>query len=69
MYKSLGAILVGLGLLVGGWGGLYYATHFRIDTDIAHAAGTENHDEPVMPILGVLSIVVGAAVIVFDRTE
>ena len=60
MTRTVGAILIVLGLLGLAWGGLNYTTREKVvDIGPIHATREQTHDIPVPPIAGALALVGG----------
>ena len=64
MSKIFGVILIVLGIAGIAWGGFTYTTQKKvIDVGPIQATRTVNHDVPVPPIAGALSLVGGIALL------
>ena len=60
MNKTIGVILIVLGLVGLAWGGFTYTTREKlVDIGPIHATREKTHDVPVPPILGALALVGG----------
>ena len=60
MNKTIGLILIGLGLFGLAWGGFTYTTRERIvDVGPIHASREKTHDFPIPPIAGAVSLLGG----------
>jgi hypothetical protein len=70
MNKTIGAILIVLGLLGLAWGGFTYTTRERVvDIGPIHATREKTHDIPVPPIAGALALVGGIVLPAIGRKE
>ena len=62
MTKTIGAILIALGLIGLVWGGFSYTTREKIvDIGPIHATREKTHSVPVAPVAGALALVGGIA--------
>ncbi|HVW78359.1 MAG TPA: hypothetical protein VHB45_12155 [Alloacidobacterium sp.] len=62
--KAAGIILIIVGIVALAYGGITYTTHKKvIDMGPIQAEKKENHSIPLPPILGVLAIVGGGAML------
>jgi drug/metabolite transporter (DMT)-like permease len=62
MSKTLGAILIVLGLIGILWGGFTYTTQKKVfDLGPLEATHQKTHTVPVPPIAGAVALIVGAA--------
>lgn len=62
--KAAGIILIIVGIIALAYGGITYTTHKKvIDMGPIQAEKKENHSIPLPPILGVLAIVGGGAML------
>jgi hypothetical protein len=60
MNKTLGMILIALGLFGLAWGGLTYTTREKVvDIGPIHATRDETHHIPLPPIAGALALIGG----------
>ena len=70
MNKTLGIILVVLGLFGLAWGGFTYTTTEKVvDIGPIHATRDKNHNIPLPPIAGAVALIGGIALLVADRTK
>jgi hypothetical protein len=68
MTRTIGAILIVLGLIGLGWGGFTYTTKKKVlDIGPVEATREEHHNVPVPPIAGALALVGGIVLIAADR--
>lgn len=64
MTKTIGVILIVLGLVGLAWGGFTYTTRQRIvDVGPIHATRDKTHDVPVPPIAGAVALIGGIALV------
>ncbi len=65
MNKTLGMILVALGLVGLAWGGFSYTTRERVvDLGPIHASREKTHNIPLPPIAGAAALLGGIALLV-----
>jgi drug/metabolite transporter (DMT)-like permease len=70
MNKTIGAILIVLGLLGLAWGGFTYTTREKlVDIGPIHATREKTHDFPVPPIAGALALIGGIALLALGRKD
>ena len=70
MNKTLGIILIALGLFGLAWGGFTYTTREKIvDIGPIHASRDEKHNVPLPPIAGAVAIIGGVVLLVARRKE
>jgi hypothetical protein len=70
MTRTLGLILIVLGLLGLAWGGFNYTTREKVvDIGPIHATREETHNIPVPPIAGALALVGGIVLLVVGGKE
>jgi hypothetical protein len=70
MNKTLGIILIALGVLGLAWGGFTYTTKEKIvDIGPIHATRDETHNVPLPPIVGAVALVGGIVLLVARRKE
>ena len=70
MNKTIGAILIVLGLLGLAWGGVTYTTREKlVDIGPIHATREKTHDVPVPPIAGALALIGGIALLALGRKD
>jgi hypothetical protein len=68
MNKTLGVILIVLGLFGLAWGGLTYTTREKvIDVGPIHATRDKTHNIPLPPIAGAIALLGGVALLVVGR--
>ena len=68
MNRTLGLILIALGLFGLAWGGFTYTTKEKIvDIGPIHATRDETHTVPLPPIAGALALVGGVALLLVGR--
>ena len=68
MNKTIGIILIALGLFGLAWGGFTYTTREKVvDIGPIHATREKTHDVPVPPIAGALALIGGIALLAFGR--
>ena len=70
MSKTLGVILIVLGLFGLAWGGFTYTTRGKVvDIGPIHAAREKTHNVPLPPILGAVALIGGVVILVAGRKE
>ena len=70
MNKTIGIILIALGLVGLAWGGFNYTTREKvIDIGPIHATHDERHHVPLPPIVGAVALVAGIFLLVAKRKE
>jgi drug/metabolite transporter (DMT)-like permease len=68
MTKTLGAIMIVLGLIGLVWGGFSYTTREKVvDIGPIHATREKTHNVPVAPIAGALVLVGGVALLAVSK--
>jgi hypothetical protein len=68
MNKTLGVILIALGLFGLAWGGFTYTTREKIvDIGPIHASRDEKHNVPVPPIAGAVALIGGIVLLVTGK--
>ena len=68
MNKTIGIILIALGLFGLAWGGFSYTTSEKVvDIGPIHATREKTHNIPVAPIGGALALTGGIALLVAGR--
>lgn len=68
MNKTLGVILIALGLVGLAWGGFTYTTSEKVvDIGPIHATREKTHNVPLPPIAGAVALIGGAALLVIGR--
>jgi len=68
MNKTIGLILIVLGLLGLAWGGITYTTHEKVlDIGPIHATHEEKHTVPLPPLAGAMALIAGAALLATAR--
>jgi hypothetical protein len=70
MTKTLGIILIVLGLFGLAWGGFTYTTTEKVvDIGPIHATREKEHNVPLPPIAGAVALIGGLALLVTGRKE
>ena len=70
MNRTIGIILIALGLVGLAWGGFNYTTREKvIDIGPIHATHDENHHVPLPPIVGAIALVAGVLLLVAKGKE
>jgi hypothetical protein len=68
MNKTLGIILIGLGLFGLAWGGFKYTTSEKVvDIGPIHATRDKTHNVPMPPIFGAVALIGGIVLLVVPR--
>ena len=68
MSKTIGVVLIVLGLVGLAWGGFTYTTREKVlDIGPIHATREETHNIPVPPIAGAVSLIAGIALLAVGR--
>ena len=68
MNKTLGIILVVLGLFGLAWGGFRYTTREKVvDIGPIHATREKTHDVPLPPIFGAVALIGGVVLLVAGK--
>jgi hypothetical protein len=68
--KTLGIILIGLGLFGLAWGGFTYTTQDKVvDIGPIHATRETTHNVPLPPIAGAVALVGGIVLLVAGKKE
>ena len=68
MNKTLGMILVGLGLFGLAWGGFTYTTREKlVDIGPIHATTEKTHNVPLPPIAGAVALIGGVVLLVAGK--
>jgi hypothetical protein len=68
--KTLGIILIGLGLFALAWGGFTYTTREKIvDIGPIHATREQTHNIPLTPIAGAVALIGGIVLLVAGKKE
>ena len=70
MTRTVGVILIVLGLLGLAWGGFNYTTREKVvDIGPIHATREETHNVPIPPIAGAVALVGGIVLLVVGGKE
>ena len=70
MNKTLGIILIVLGLVGLAWGGFTYTTREKVvDIGPIHATRDKTHNVPLPPIAGALALIGGIVLLVVRKKE
>jgi len=70
MKKTLGIILIALGLFGLAWGGFTYTTREKVvDIGPIHATRDETHNVPLPPIAGAVAVIGGIVLLVSRGRE
>ena len=70
MNKTLGIILIVLGLLGLAWGGFTYTTSEKVvDIGPIHATREKTHTVPLPPIAGAVALIGGIVLLVIGKRE
>jgi len=70
MNKTLGTILIVLGMVGLAWGGFTYTTTERIvDIGPIHATRDQTHTVPLPPIAGAVALIGGIVLLIAGRKE
>lgn len=70
MNKTLGMILIVLGLFGLAWGGFTYTTREKVlDLGPIHATREETHTVPLPPVAGALALIGGIVLLVAGKKE
>ena len=70
MNKTIGIILIALGLFGIAWGGCTYTTREKVvDIGPLHATRDEKHHVPLPPIAGAVALVAGVILLVAKGKE
>jgi hypothetical protein len=70
MNKTLGAILVALGIIGIAWGGFTYTTKEKVvDIGPIHATRDEKHHVPLPPVAGAVALVGGIALLATGKNR
>ena len=70
MMRTVGVILIVLGVLGLAWGGFNYTTREKVvDVGPIHATREEAHNVPIPPIAGALALVGGIVLLVVGGKE
>ncbi len=68
MNKTLGFILIALGLVGLAWGGFNYTTSEKVvDIGPIHATRDETHHVPLPPIFGAVALIGGIALLAMPK--
>ena len=70
MNKTIGVILIALGLIGIAWGGFTYTTRQKVlDVGPVHASRDKHHNVPIPPIAGAVALVGGIALLVAKGSD
>jgi len=70
MSKTLGIILIVVGLIGLAWGGLTYTTREKVvDIGPIHASRDKNHTIPLPPLAGALALIGGVVLVVAGKNN
>ena len=70
MNKTIGLILIGLGLCGLAWGGFTYTTREKVvDIGPIHATREKTHNVPLPPLAGAVSLIGGIALLVMGGKD
>ena len=70
MSKTVGLVLIALGLIAVVWGGFNYTTRETVvDIGPIHATRDKEHNIPLPPVVGALVILAGVALLVTAKKE
>lgn len=70
MQKTLGAILIVLGLVGLAWGGFTYTTKEKVvDLGPIEATRDKSHNVPLPPLAGVVALIGGVALVVTSKAR
>jgi hypothetical protein len=70
MNKTLGIILIALGLFGLAWGGFTYTTREKVvDIGPIHATREKMHNVPIPPIAGAVALIGGVVLLVARKRE
>lgn len=70
MNKTLGIILIGLGLFGLAWGGFTYTTKVKVvDAGPIHVTRDKTHHVAVFPITGAVALIGGILLLVVHKKE
>lgn len=70
MNKTLGIILIALGIFGLAWGGFTYTTQEKVvDIGRIHATREKTHEVPLPPIAGGLALIGGIVLLVAGKKE
>jgi len=68
MNKTIGIVLIVVGLLALAWGGFTYTTTEKVvDIGPIHATRDKTHNVPLPPIAGGLAVVAGIVLLIASR--
>ncbi len=70
MKKTIGMVLIGLGLFGLAWGGFTYTTREKvIDLGPIQATRDKTHSVPVPPIAGAAALIAGVVLLIAGKRE
>jgi hypothetical protein len=68
MGKTIGIILIVLGIIGVGWGGFTYTTREKVvDLGPIHASRDKTHNVPLPPIAGGVALIGGLVLVLTDK--
>ena len=70
MNRTIGVILIVLGLVGLAWGGITYTTREKVvDVGPIHASRDKTHTVPLPPIAGAIAVVAGVALLAVGKNS
>jgi len=70
MNRTIGVILIVLGLVGLAWGGITYTTREKVvDVGPIHASRDKTHTVPLPPIAGAIALVAGVALLAVGKNS
>ena len=70
MTKTMGIVLIAVGLIGLIWGGFSYTTRQRVaDIGPLHASRDKTHTVPLPPVLGAVSLIGGVVLLVAGKSR
>ncbi len=68
--KTLGLILIVLGVVALAWGGFTYTTREKVlDVGPIHASRDKEHSVPLPPIIGAVALIGGVVLLISGRKD